>query len=214
MLSIATTSYKWPWIYFPEMSFTDTGSGFYLITVMILFLSLLFSILSLKCRGIYLTIYMVKLFLKMVPRNWQNISTILGIFLMVFVVSQASLILHSCFLCLFFPVWVFLTYLGVVVCCLSLILKNSTSLFSLKHYLFIYLGLYWVFVALCGLSLVVWTGATLHCDLHASHRGGFSCYRAWAPVHLGFSSRGTWVVVAPKLQSTGSVNAAREVVSR
>ena len=160
---------------------------------MILFLSLLFSILSLKCRGIYLTIYMVKLFLKMVPRNWQNISTILGIFLMVFVVSQASLILHSCFLCLFFPVWVFLTYLGVVVCCLSLILKNSTSLFSLKHYLFIYLGLYWVFVALCGLSLVVWTGATLHCDLHASHCGGFSCYRAWAPVHLGFSSRGTWV---------------------
>lgn len=80
--------------------FTNTNSGLYLITVMIIFLSLLFSILSLKCRGIYLTINMVKLFLKMVPRNWQNISTILGIFLMVFVVSQDSLILHICFLCL------------------------------------------------------------------------------------------------------------------
>ena len=98
ILSIATTIYKWPWIYFPEMSFTNTDSGLYLITVMIL--SLLFSIFSLKCRGIYLTIHIVKLFLKMVPVNWQDISTKLGIFLMVFVVSQASLIHHSCFSCL------------------------------------------------------------------------------------------------------------------
>ena len=46
---------------------------------------------------------------------------------------------------------------------------------------FIYFWLCWVFVAAHGLSLVVAAGATLRCSAQASHHGGFSCGRAWAP---------------------------------
>ena len=38
--------------------------------------------------------------------------------------------------------------------------------------------LHWVFLAVHGLSLVVASGATLHCGARASHCGGFSCCRA------------------------------------
>ena len=31
-------------------------------------------------------------------------------------------------------------------------------------------------------------GAALSCGAQASHRGGFSCHRAWALGHMGFSS--------------------------
>ena len=37
-----------------------------------------------------------------------------------------------------------------------------------------------VFVAVCGLSLVVASGGYSICDVQASHCGGFSCCRAWA----------------------------------
>ena len=50
-------------------------------------------------------------------------------------------------------------------------------LFGFKNLfiLFIYFWLLWVFVAAPGLSLVVASGATLHCGARASHCGGFSC---------------------------------------
>ena len=38
----------------------------------------------------------------------------------------------------------------------------------------------WVFVAMCGLSLVVESGATPRCGARASHCGGFSCCGAQA----------------------------------
>ena len=68
----------------------------------------------------------------------------------------------------------------------------------------IYFWLRWVFVAACGLSLVVVMGATLHCGawashcVRASHCGGFFCCRAWA--------LGAWasVVVARGLSSCGA----------
>ena len=44
-------------------------------------------------------------------------------------------------------------------------------------YLFIYLWLHWVFVALHRLPLV---GATVHCSARASHCSGFSCCGAQA----------------------------------
>ena len=44
----------------------------------------------------------------------------------------------------------------------------------------------WVSVAVCKLSLVV---------VSASHRGGFSCGRAWALGHAGFRSCGAGSVV-------------------
>ena len=46
----------------------------------------------------------------------------------------------------------------------------------------------WVFIAVLGLPLVVGEGSTLCCDARASHWGGFSCCRAWALGHSGFSS--------------------------
>ena len=62
----------------------------------------------------------------------------------------------------------------------------------------IYLWLHWVFVAACGLCLVVVGGATLHCSARASQCVGFSC-GLWA---LG--SRAS-VVVAHGLSSCGSL---------
>ena len=47
-------------------------------------------------------------------------------------------------------------------------------------YLFIYFWLHWVFVAVCGLSVVRQAGATLGCGVRASHCGGFSCCGAQA----------------------------------
>ena len=63
----------------------------------------------------------------------------------------------------------------------SLFHSTSSSSFFLYFfkfiYLFIYIWLHWVFVAVCGLSLVVASGATLGCRVWASHCGGFSCCR-------------------------------------
>ena len=63
---------------------------------------------------------------------------------------------------------------------------------------FIYFWLHWVFVAVCGLSLVAVRGVTLHCSAWASHCGGFSCCGAWA--------LGAWAstAVARGLSSCGS----------
>ena len=58
--------------------------------------------------------------------------------------------------------------------------------------LFIYLWLYWVFAAVCGLSLVAtsWVrGTTLPWGVQVSHCSGFSCCRAQALGCVGFSSR-------------------------
>ena len=65
-------------------------------------------------------------------------------------------------------------------------------------YLFIYFWLCWVFVAVCGLSLVAASGTTLHCCVRASHCGGFSCCGAQA---LGARAS---VVAAHGLSSCGS----------
>ena len=80
-------------------------------------------------------------------------------------------------------------------------IKSSFSQ-SLKKiffaYLLIYFWLHWVFVAACGLSLVVASGgAPLHGCVWASHCGGFSCRAqalgAWASVlaEQGLSSCGS-----------------------
>ena len=74
------------------------------------------------------------------------------------------------------------------------VLFGSFSLLFKKNK-FIYFWLCWVFVAACGLSLVVASGATLRCGAQASHCGGFSCCRARAlertglvaPRHVGSS---------------------------
>ena len=72
---------------------------------------------------------------------------------------------------------------------------------------FIYFWLHWVFVAACGLSLVVESGAALHCGVRASHCGGFSCCGARA---LGTRAS---VVVACGLRSCGSQALERRVSS-
>ena len=65
--------------------------------------------------------------------------------------------------------------------------------------LFIYFWLRWVFIAACGLSLVVASGgySSLRC-VGVSHCSGFSCCRAWA---LGTQVS---VAVAHGLSSCGS----------
>ena len=65
-------------------------------------------------------------------------------------------------------------------------------------YLFIYFWLCWIFVAVCGLSLVAASEATLRFGVRASHCSGFSCCGAWA--------LGAWasVVVVRRLSSCGS----------
>ena len=85
---------------------------------------------------------MVKLFLKMVPRNWQDISTILGIFLIVFVVSQASLILHSCFSCLSC-----VSISDLLGCCGLLSFMNFE-----KFYIIIFSETFYVFISGCAES--------------------------------------------------------------
>ena len=59
---------------------------------------------------------------------------------------------------------------------------NSAVLGFFLHLLplLVYLWLRWVFIATCGLSLVVVSRATFPCDAGASYLGGFSCCRAWA----------------------------------
>ena len=52
--------------------------------------------------------------------------------------------------------------------------------------MFIYLGLCWVFVAACGLSLVA---------VHRPHCGGFSCCGAWPLGFVGFISCSTWILL-------------------
>ena len=75
---------------------------------------------------------------------------------------------------------------------------------------FIYFWLHWVFVAMCGLSLVALSGATLCYGAQASHCNGFSCCRAralgtWASVAVarGLSSCGSWTV-EHRLSSCGA----------
>ena len=69
------------------------------------------------------------------------------------------------------------------------------SNFILFHfiYLFIYLfnfWLCWVFVAACGLSLVVASGGYSRCSAWASHCSGFSLLQNTGSRHTGFSSCG------------------------
>ena len=56
---------------------------------------------------------------------------------------------------------------------MRLIFKSVTGLW-------IYLWLYWVFAAACGLSLVAASGLALLLGVLASHCDGFSCCRAQA----------------------------------
>ena len=80
--------------------------------------------------------------------------------------------------------------------CLEL---NSVSCSNFFLNLFIiYFWLCWVFVAACGLSLVVASGATLCCSARASHCSGFLCCGACA---LGGRVS---VVMAHGLSSCGS----------
>ena len=64
----------------------------------------------------------------------------------------------------------------------------------IKFYLFIYL------LALLGLSCAGFfsscseQGLLSSCSVMASHCGGFSCCRAWALGHVGFSSYGSWTL--------------------
>ena len=74
----------------------------------------------------------------------------------------------------------------------------------------VFFGCVWVFVAACGLSLVVVSGATLRCGAQASHCGGFSCCgaralgsRASVVVAHGLSSCGSWALER-RLSSCGS----------
>ena len=57
----------------------------------------------------------------------------------------------------------------------------------------IYFWLHWVFGAVRELSLVVVSGATLHCSAWASHCSGFSS-RSMGSRHTGFSSCGSWAL--------------------
>ena len=45
----------------------------------------------------------------------------------------------------------------------------------------------WVFISVCGLSLVAVSGGYSLCGVEASHCGGFSSCRAWALEYAGFS---------------------------
>ena len=53
---------------------------------------------------------------------------------------------------------------------------------------FIYFWLLWVLLAACGLSLAVMSRGYSSCSVRASHCGDFSCCRAQALEHSGFSS--------------------------
>ena len=72
----------------------------------------------------------------------------------------------------------------------QLIFLYGGFLFFFLIYLFIYFWLHWVFVAVCGLSLVVASGATLPRGARASHCGGFSLLWSTGSRCVGFSSCG------------------------
>ena len=77
-------------------------------------------------------------------------------------------------------------------CCPTVFMYHS--LFILKIILFIYLSLAllgWVFVIVCGLSLVVESRAYSLVVVWASHCSGFSCCRAQALGAMGFSTCNT-----------------------
>ena len=81
----------------------------------------------------------------------------------------------------------------------QVVVTQIWQLFSFVLFLnFIYFWLWWVFIAVRGLSLVVASRGYLRCSAWASHYGGFSCCGAWA--------LGAWasVVVAHGLSSYGS----------
>ena len=63
--------------------------------------------------------------------------------------------------------------------------------FFILIYVFIYLGLHWVFVAVRGLSLGAANGAALRCSAQASQCSGFSCCGSRAGGRAGFSSCST-----------------------
>ena len=92
--------------------------------------------------------------------------------------------------------------------------KLYTSRFFNKFIYFIYFFIYfwlrwvWVSIAARGLSLVVASGATLHCGAQASHCRGFSCCGARA---LG--ARASVVVARRGLSSCGSQNLERRLSS-
>ena len=94
------------------------------------------------------------------------------------------------------PYMAILKQISRIICQLELCL-----LVYLPIYLFIYLWLCWVFVAVHRLSLVAASGAAtiLRCGVQSSRCGGFCCCGAWA--------LGAWasVVVGRGLQSAGSV---------
>ena len=67
--------------------------------------------------------------------------------------------------------------------CLLFFKKQNSLVWT---FLFIYLCLCWVFVA-------VWrVGAALWCGVWASYCSGFFCCGAWVLRHTGFSSYSTW----------------------
>ena len=63
--------------------------------------------------------------------------------------------------------------------------------FFILIYVFIYLGLHWVFVAARGLSLGAANGAALRCSAQTSQCSGFSCCGSRAGGRAGFSSCST-----------------------
>ena len=91
--------------------------------------------------------------------------------------------------------------------CISVIIRSryGTSVVFLNFiYLFIYLWLHWVFVALQRLSLV---GATVHCSARASHCSGFSCCggQALGTLALVFVAHGLSSCDMWALECAGSV---------
>ena len=63
---------------------------------------------------------------------------------------------------------------------------------SIRSYSFICLFLFYLFIWLCWVFTAA--RAFLYCCVWASHCSGFSCCRAQAPGHMGFSSCGSWAL--------------------
>ena len=76
--------------------------------------------------------------------------------------------------------------------------EHQPFFFFFKKIIYLF-WLFWVFLAVPGLSLVAVGGAILCCRAQASHRGGFSCW--------GAQALGAWVsvVAAHKLGSWGAL---------
>ena len=110
------------------------------------------------------------------------------------VVLSSFLMVHVSFFFNFFPFWrlSFSQFLRIY-------LEVTNYLFSLiweclTFTLIFFFWLCWILVAVFRLSVVWWVEPTLCCGEQASHRGGFSCFRAWARGPMGS------MVVAPGLR--------------